>query len=149
MERRQLADRRSRPTPPLGKFWLRGRRRGPRRVAEKQTNYFVDRYSPATLFIVLTIVALSILDAFFTLYLIEHGAAEINPVMAHFLELGPAAFLAAKYMLTISSVILLLIYKNVFIFRSRLRASVLFAVFMGIFLAVVLWEVYLILFVVD
>ncbi len=117
---------------------------GPRREDERAGEYYADRYSARTLLLVLLILALSIADAFLTLYLIGHGAAEVNPVMAHFLEYGPAAFLAAKYVLTVSSILLLLIHKNMFLFRTRLRAKILFLVFLGIFLAVVLWEIYLI-----
>ncbi len=143
-DRRSQPDRRQAPTPPVSRFWLRGQRMGPRRAEERAGEYYVDRYSARTLLLVLIIIALSIADAFLTLYLIGHGAAEVNPVMAHFLDYGPAAFLAAKYLLTVSAILLLLIHKNTFLFRTRMRAKILFVVFLGIFIAVVLWEVYLI-----
>ncbi len=143
-DRRRQGDRRRRPTPPLGRFWLRGRRRGPRRAEEREGEYYVDRYSAKTLLLVLLVLVLSVVDAFLTLYLVGHGAAEINPVMAHFLRFGPVAFLAAKYALTVSSILLLLIHKNVYLFHTRLRARVLFYLFLGIFATVVLWEMYLV-----
>ncbi|RMD92326.1 MAG: hypothetical protein D6814_17045 [Calditrichaeota bacterium] len=143
-EKRYQRDRRRQPTPPASRFWLWGRRKGPRRKQEAAQSYYVDRYSVSTLLMVLSILALSVLDAFLTLYLIDRGAAEINPVMAHFLEYGPVAFMAAKYLLTTAAIILLLIHKNVFIFRLPIRAKIIFLWMLGIFAGVVLWEIYLI-----
>ena len=69
--------------------------------------------------------------------------------MEHFLRYGPLPFLAAKYLLTTASIVLLLIYKNVHIFGTRIRAKYLFILIFLIFASVVLWEVYLILFVLN
>ena len=114
-----------------------------------QKSYFLDHYSLMVFSIIIGIILLSITDAMLTLYLIHHGAAEINPIMKHFLKYGPLPFLAAKYLLTTASVVLLLIYKNVHIFRTNIRAKYLFIVIFFIFAFVVLWELFLIYFVLD
>ncbi len=82
-----------------------------------------------------------------TLYLIRNGATEVNPIMEYYLKYGPLPFLAAKYLLTTASVILLLIHKNVYLFGTKIRAKFLFIIFFTVFASVVLWELYLILFV--
>ena len=126
-----------------------GRRKEMRRDEDNQDSYFLDHYSSSVFAIIIGIILLSLTDAMLTLYLIRHGAAEANPVMEHFLLYGTLPFLAAKYLLTTASIILLLIYKNVHIFRTRIRAKYLFIIIFLIFASVVLWELYLILFVVN
>ena len=44
LDRRRGGDRRSRPTPWISRYWLRGRRRGDRRKAHRGREY-VDRYT--------------------------------------------------------------------------------------------------------
>ena len=124
-----------------------GRRKEVRRNEDNQESYFLDHYSSRVFAIIIGIILLSLTDAMLTLYLIRNGAAEVNPVMEHFLKYGTLPFLAAKYLLTTASIVLLLIYKNVHIFGTKIRAKYLFIVIFLIFASVVLWEVYLILFV--
>jgi len=126
-----------------------GRRREVRRNDDNQESYFLDHYSLRVFGIIIGIILLSLTDALLTLYLIRHGAAEVNPIMEHFLRYGPLPFLAAKYLLTTASIVLLLIYKNVHIFGTRIRAKYLFIVIFLIFASVVVWELFLIFFVVK
>ena len=124
-----------------------GRRKEVRRNEDNQESYFLDHYSSRVFAIIIGIILLSLTDAMLTLYLIRNGAAEVNPVMEHFLKYGTLPFLAAKYLLTTASIVLLLIYKNVHIFGTKIRAKYLFIVIFLIFASVVVWEVYLIFFV--
>ncbi len=126
-----------------------GRRKKIRRNKDHQESYFLDHYSSRVFAIIIGIILLSLTDAMLTLYLIRHGAAEANPVMEHFLRYGTLTFLAAKYLLTTASIVLLLIYKNVHLFGTRIRAKYLFIVIFLIFASVVLWELYLIFFALD
>ena len=138
-------DRREKPTSPVSVYSLnKGKRKTPRRKGDRWQNYFVDRYSRRIFAAVLLILAMSLVDAIFTLQLLRQGAAEINPVMAHFLEYGPLEFLVAKYILTCASVLLLLLYKNVYLLKTRVRAKYLFVPIALMFAGVILWEVFLI-----
>jgi len=129
---------------------LFGRRNIVRRFDDyHQTSYRPDHYSLRIFSIIISIILLSITDAVLTLYLIRHGASEINPIMEHFLKFGPLPFLAAKYLLTTASVVLLLKYKNAHIFGTKFRAKYLFVIILLIYISVVLWEMLLIFFVVD
>lgn len=126
-----------------------GRRKGMRRHKDNQKSYFLDHFSLRIFSIIIGIILLSVTDAILTLYLIRHGAAEANPIMEHFLKYGPLPFLAAKYLLTTASVVLLLVYKNVHIFGTKIRAKYLFIIIFLIFASVVLWELFLIFFILD
>ncbi|MBC8551506.1 MAG: hypothetical protein H8D23_17815 [Candidatus Brocadiales bacterium] len=126
-----------------------GRRKGMRRHEDNQESYFLDHYSLRIFSIIIGIILLSLTDALLTLYLIRNGAAEINPIMEHFLRYGPLPFLAAKYLLTTASIVLLLIYKNVHIFGTKIRAKYLFIIILLVFASVVLWELFLIFTVLE
>ena len=88
---------------------------------------------------------LSITDALLTLILIANGSTELNPVMAYFLRHGLLHFIIAKYTLTSAGVVVLLIFKNVFITRAKIYAHSLFSAVIFAFVAVVAWEIYLII----
>ncbi|KAA3657824.1 MAG: hypothetical protein DWQ10_12435 [Calditrichaeota bacterium] len=144
-KRESMDDRRKKPTSPVSSFsFNNGKREAPRRKEDRWQNYFVDRYSKRIFGVVLLILTMSLIDALFTLQLLNNGASEINPVMAHFLEYGPLEFLIAKYILTGASVLLLLIYKNVYLLKTRVRAKYLFIPILGMFALVIVWEVFLI-----
>lgn len=142
-ERRSGRDRRNGRRPILSKHRLAGQRALPRRKADRQGAYFLDRHSYRTFLIILAIFLLSITDAALTLHLLSRGAAEINPVMAYFLSHGPIVFFIAKYLLTTFSMVVILVYGNNFLFRTRLRVKLLFLAALVPFSLVVLWEIYL------
>ena len=148
--RSNAADRREEEGAPGNWYLLFGRRKEVRRFDDHRKNLFIDLYSLKSFsIIIIVVILLSIIDAMLTLYLIRNGAAEINPIMGHFLKYGPLAFLAAKYLLTTASMVLLLIHKNVHLFGTTIRAKFLFIIFFVVFASVVLWELYLIFFVLD
>ncbi len=144
-ERRSGRDRRHRQASIFSKSRLAGLRHRPRRREDRRKAFSVDRHSPRTLVVILLIILLSISDAALTLYLIGHGAAEINPLMRYFLHYGPGVFFIVKYLLTSLSLFIILIYKDNFIFETRLRVKILFWAALVPFLLVVAWEVILFL----
>jgi hypothetical protein len=99
-----------------------------------------------TFAIILLIISLSILDAFFTLELISLGARETNPIMCYYLRHGALVFFAVKYLLTSASILLVLALKEQYGARFTVSARAILAfpvIALGI---VVQWEVYLIYF---
>jgi hypothetical protein len=86
-ERRQT-DRRVRPTPMWSRYMLfGGRRRTVRRVRERD-GAFVDVHGPRLLLLVLSVLALNLLDAWFTLLFLSYGGKEMNPLVQTVLDLG-------------------------------------------------------------
>lgn len=144
--KRRHFDRRKAKVSIFCRHWLTGRRKAVRRVADRQKSYQIDTYGPKTLVVILVIITLSILDALFTLFLISHGATEVNPIMDYFLDRGPSVFFVAKYMLTAVCLILILAIRNFYLFNTKARVKILYIFFMISFVLVVEWELYLILF---
>ena len=128
------------------RHWLTGSRKAVRREPDRQKSYQIDTYGPKTLSAILIIITLSILDALFSLFLISHGATEINPIMAYFLDMGPSVFIAVKYVMTAVCLILILAVRNFYLFNTKARVKILYIFFMIPFVLVVKWELYLIIF---
>jgi hypothetical protein len=66
---------------------LGGRRRTIRRVEERD-GAFVDVHGPRLLLLVLAVLALNLLDAWFTLLFLSHGGKELNPIVQAVLDMG-------------------------------------------------------------
>jgi hypothetical protein len=145
-ELRSGGDRRRRVLPPLRYLIAGGRRRAVRRLEDSHRIVLLDRYSPKLFAAILGILCLSLLDAVLTLYLVEHGSTELNPIMDYFLRKGPLIFTVAKYILTCIAVIIFLVLANSVVPRSNFRAKKLFPYALLAFGAVIVWELILIFF---
>lgn len=112
----------------------------------KRTRKPGRQYPPKLLARILFVLLLSFLDAFFTLYLLHMGAVETNPVMAFFLQFGPAVFMVAKYGITVICVAAMLLGPLHMGEKGEKLADRLFYFLAGAFEIVILWELYLIFF---
>ena len=137
-------DRRRKAIPLLRYLVADGRRKGVRRAEDRRRFIILDRYSSHLLTAIVGILFLSLLDALLTLSLIEHGATEINPVMAFFLKQGPLIFTSAKYLLTSLAVVIFLLVNHNVLPCTRFRMSHLFTFAIASFAIVVVWEIVLI-----
>ncbi len=143
-DRRSGKDRRSRNIPGIKSLFIYARRKEVRRQDDLYKTSYFDQYSPALFTPIVFILLLSVADAFLTLFLVDCGAREINPVMAYFLKFGPFTFISVKYFLTCYSVIVLLIFHNVYFRKLRIYAHSLFSCVIGVFVIVIVWELFLI-----
>lgn len=116
---------------------LKPRRRAGRR-AEDHTSV-VDWHSPHLLVLSVTILLLSVADAFLTLTLIGLGATEANPFLAFILEEHPQAFAAIKLGLTGMGILLLVAVARARVFRVMRAATLLHGVAVG-YLALIVYE---------
>jgi hypothetical protein len=137
-------DRRRRTFPPLRFLIAGGRRQNVRRLEDRQRIVILDRYSPKLFASIVGILSLSLLDGLLTLYLMEYGSAELNPVMAYFLKRGPFIFAIAKYFLTSMAVVIFVIVANSVVPRSNFRAQKLFPYALLAFGSVIVWELMLV-----
>jgi hypothetical protein len=110
----------------------------------KEENSRTERYGTKTFAAIMLLILLSILDAYLTLDLVNHGAVELNPVMAYYLARGPLAFFWVKYLLTCAAVILFLSVMNASLFGTRVRGKVMFVFFLAAFALVVQYELFLV-----
>ena len=113
-ERRSTSDRRKRTVYSLlyGSFYPR--RRQARRTDARSLRD-LDWHQPQWLAVAMLITLLSCVDAALTLTLIEHGAYEVNPVMAPMVGGSALVFTLVKVGLTAGGVVLLTL-------AARLRA---------------------------
>jgi hypothetical protein len=148
-ERRSGQDRRTTARPVIQTFCSGGKREWIRRREDGNRIFWADRYSQSLFGAIIIILFFSVIDAMLTLFLIGHDATEINPVMAYYLDVGPYAFLTVKYLLTSVAVVMLLLCQNFFLRTIRIYARSLFYLIVAAFMAVVAWELFLILNVVT
>jgi len=138
-------DRRTNQKARLKYLLFNGRRERIRREEDSRKIFFFDRYHPKLFAAITAILTLSIFDALFTLILIDNGSTELNPVMAYFLQHGLLPFIVVKYFLTSIGLVLLLIFKNVFLTKARIYTHSLFSAVIIVFLVVIAWELFLLI----
>jgi hypothetical protein len=141
---RKGGDRRQSRIPRLRFLIFGGRRRQVRREEDMKSIVIMDSYSQSLFVVIIGILCLSLIDAVMTLHLIGHGAKEINPIMAYFLDKGTVIFIAVKYILTSLAVIIILLVKNAYLPRTRIRSNNLFAFAIISFALVIIWEIFLV-----
>lgn len=96
LNKRLSGDRRRHPTPLLSRFTLRGRRLRFRRDTDTLAGRYIDRSTGRHLLLILLLVIFITLDAASTLFIIEHGGSEVNPLMDNTLQRGVGWFLLVK-----------------------------------------------------
>jgi len=142
--RRSGNDRRNRAGISIRFFMGAGARKSIRRQEDRDRIFFVDWYGSKLFVAILAVIFLSVLDGFLTLLLLNHGAYEVNPIMAYLLDVSPFAFVAGKYALTCMVALIGLMLRNVVIRRIKLPTYAFLYLLAGAFAAVVAWELYLI-----
>jgi len=117
---------------------LWGRRKKARRQGEDR-NYYVDRYEPRYFILISLILALCVLDAYFTLKIFDFGGKELNRLMLIFVYKKPISALVFKYLVTAVSIIFILIHKNFIVF-GKIKVFYLIYVFFSVYLILVAYE---------
>ena len=143
-EKRLGIDRRTNNKARFKYLLFNGRRERFRRDEDRGKAFIFDRYNQNLFLAITAILILSIVDAVLTLVVIQRGASELNPVMAYFLEHGSVTFIVAKYVLTSIGVLILLIFKNVFLTKIKIYTHSLFPCVIFVFIVVIAWELFLI-----
>ena len=114
-----------------------------------QKYFSVDRYSPTIFTAIIVILFLSVVDALLTLFLIENGAFEVNPIMAYYLKIGPYSFFAVKYGLTIIGIFVFLLLRNIYLSPLKIYAGKLLYIVIAVLVSVVVWQLYLVFHIIS
>jgi Domain of unknown function (DUF5658) len=141
-ERRDRADRRRRVwwSVCYGSFNPR-RRALPRRLDESRF-HSLDWHSAPLLAVAVSILLLSVVDAFLTLLLLQGGAAEVNPIMGTLIYSSVAVFAALKMAMTSIGIVLLVVLAR-YRFMRLLRVEwVLYGVLIA-YVSLVSYEVWI------
>lgn len=144
-ERRSGRDRRRRGVSAFLRGLQGGRRRLLRREEDRRRFALLDRYDVRIAARALGVLVLSLIDAVLTLYLIGHGAWEMNPVMAHFLGRGTLVFVVAKVFFTGIAVAIFVVVSPAILPGLGIRAGHFLPAALVVFAAVIAWEVVLLI----
>lgn len=136
-------DRRRGQTCPFSMASLRGSRKTIRREADRGVHFYVDLYAPEEGLLFVSILVLSVADAFLTLELISRGMSEFNAVMDYCLQRGPLPFILTKYLLTAVGLVCLLLHKNYPLFRGWLRVRTILIAIAIMYTALIGYELLL------
>jgi len=147
-DRRSGFDRRK-----IERFSLRllignGKRMAIRRREDRDRIFWVDQYSPVLFATIVAILFLCVIDALLTLYLLNHGAYEINPIMAFLLKISPFYFFIFKYVLTCVVTFSLFLFRAVVVHRFNISTHSLLHVIAWIYVSIVAWELNLVYYVI-
>ena len=111
-ETRTLKDRRKQPTPAISRFTLWGRRKTFRRKEDQERRGYVDRYDFGLLILMTLAVGLNVLDALFTMMILDDGGWEINPVVGSVIQLYGDRFWVWKFGIVSFSLTLLCLHSK-------------------------------------
>lgn len=139
-ERRNLSDRRKKPTPGLSRYTFFGRRQTIRRKEDRLKGGYVDRYSPKLFFLLVLILGLNVLDALFTMMILELSGLEANPVVRSVMALHGERFWIWKFGIVAVSLVMLCLHSK---FR-RVREIIIGL--SAVYLMVILYQIWLILY---
>ena len=137
VERRCGSDRRRLTLSSFLRGGVTPRRRAGRRAGEQHLP--IDWHEPYLLFLSLTILLLSVADAFLTITLIIGGAQEANPLLAFILRDHPELFAAVKMGLTGTGVLVLVAMARSRLFRI-LRVGVVLQGLFVCYVALIAYE---------
>ena len=112
------------------------------RGRRKQDRQFplLDIFDSGAMFMAVSLMLLSLADAFFTLNIIARGGTEVNPVMNYFLSHGIFAFVSVKVVLTAIPAVVLVASGNYKLFRL-VRVRSIMAAAIGCYAGLIVYEI--------
>lgn len=116
-------DRRRQATPRLSRFSFVGGRRVVVRRVEEREGAFVDLYRPTILALLCWVALMNSADSFFTIYHLQVGGIELNPLAAALLETGRLGFVLGKSVLIALALLVLCMHKNFSLARIGLGTA--------------------------
>ncbi len=137
---RTVKDRRKQPTPAISRFTLWGRRKTFRRKEDQKRGGYVDCYHPRLLILLTLAVGLTVLDALFTMMILDDGGWEINPVVRSVIQLYGDRFWVWKFVIVSFPLTLLCLHS-----KFRLVMPVISGI-TAISIIVILYQIFLFLY---
>ena len=137
VNKRTTIDRRKQPTPGLSRYTFLGRRKMIRRKSDSQRGGYIDRYSSTLFFFLITIIGLNVLDALFTLMILDLKGWEANPVVNSVISLYGTKFWVWKFSIVSVSLVPLCLHS-----RFRLVKEIIIAI-SCLYVMVVIYQIFL------
>jgi hypothetical protein len=123
----------------LSRYTFFGRRKTIRRKTDRQRGGYVDQYSSTLFFFLTAIVGLNVLDALFTLMILDLKGWEANPVVHSVIDLYGTKFWIWKFSIVSVSIALLTLHS-----RFKLVREIIIAIGC-LYLMVVAYQIFLLL----
>ncbi|HFE39575.1 MAG TPA: hypothetical protein ENK06_14365 [Gammaproteobacteria bacterium] len=136
-------DRRKKKSRSFVYSFVMRRRRHFRREEDKRNNLYVDVHETQVFILFSLTILLSVTDAVFTLYIVNNGGEEVNPVMRYLINSDVNAFFWAKYFMTSFGMLFLVSHKHFVLWNVIRGYHIMYAIF-GIYVSLVSYEMYLI-----
>lgn len=92
--------------------FYRRRRAQVRRQTDDVTGQYLDVHESRLGYLALVLMVLSIIDAFFTLLLLENGSQELNPLLDLLLQVDVSLFLGVKFFITAMGIVFFVQHKH-------------------------------------
>lgn len=108
VERRRRLDRRRVGWSALAGMCSRRRRGHLRRAADRSGFQYIDRFEPVVLALTVGILICCVADAYLTQRILDRGGMELNPLMAVLIDWQFQGFVAVKYTITATCVLVLI-----------------------------------------
>lgn len=115
-------DRRTRPTPRISRYSFLGGRRHVVAGEEREGSY-VDVYGLPLFATIAWVSLMNVADSFFTLYHLQAGGIELNPIAQGLLNLGRVDFVLWKSVMISLALLVLCVHKNFGLARWGLVAA--------------------------
>lgn len=128
-ERRQLKDRRKRPTPMLSRyaFWG-GRRVSARRADDRRGGYYIDRYGSGVFTLFTLMILLNALDGFLAFYIL-YGLGGVDRLPVRIIrDMGGEVFIMGAFVVASLCALFLFLHKNFFLARLGIAIILVFQV---------------------
>ena len=139
-ERRSIPDRRRNHVKAFATQFVRPRR-GNRSRRETDTHgFYVDFHEPRLLVVVLVTLSLCIVDVYVTLFLLQKGGTELNPIMRELIETDVWLFFVFKYVVTAAGLFILLSYKNFRLYKNFSGLHTLYSILV-VYILLVIYEI--------
>ncbi len=139
IQRRSGVDRRAFTARTLITCLISPRRSRGRRASDRKYP-MLDVFDSSAMLLAVTLMLLSLADAFFTLNILARGGEEVNPVMNYVLQFGTFAFVAVKVVLTAIPAVVLVASGNYKLF-GVVRVRSILAAAIGAYAGLVLYEI--------
>lgn len=111
-DKRITKDRRKRPTSGLSRYTFFGQRKTIRRKSDQQRGVYVDRYASSLFFFLVAIIGLNVLDAIFTMMILDLKGREANPVVRSVITIYGTKFWIWKFSIVSASLTLLCLHST-------------------------------------
>jgi len=120
--------------------FLNPRRSGKARRSNDSHAFQVDFHEPVLLVVVLVTIALSVVDVYATLALLQQGGVELNPLMRKMIDTDVWLFYLFKYTVTAAGLFVLLSFKRFRVYKNFNALHTLYGV-LAVYVVVVVYQI--------